>query len=239
MIVSINQPAYLPWPGYFHRIAASDKHIVLDHVQFEKNSFTNRNKIRTKDGWCWLTVPVVTSKRFGNLRIDELEIVAHSRWAEKHTAALKTYYSKAPHYRCYAGFFEKIYRTEWQNLKALMWEINRQLLKEFAVETPVLFSSKMKSSGTKDELILNLCREAEATTYLSGLLGRQYLREALFEKAGIKVIYDDFESPTYPQVYPDFVPGLSAVDLLFNLGPEASRIFIHGKSEQTVKGARS
>ena len=82
MIVSINQPAYLPWLGYFHRIAVSDLHVVLDHVQFEKNSFTNRNKVRTASGTPWLTVPVRSKGRFGDLAINEVDI-ADGRWTAK------------------------------------------------------------------------------------------------------------------------------------------------------------
>ena len=96
MIVSINQPAYLPWLGYFHRIAVSGAHVVLDHVQFEKNSFTNRNKVRTAGGWCWLTVPVRTKGRFGDLAIRSLEIDNSTDWRARHWKTLYQSYKRAP-----------------------------------------------------------------------------------------------------------------------------------------------
>jgi len=109
MRVSINQPAYLPWAGYFDRIAASDVHIVLDHVQFEKNSFVNRNKIRTPQGWTWLTVPVTTKGRFGALPINELEMAEAERWPKKHWSALQANYAKSASFETHRGFFEAWY----------------------------------------------------------------------------------------------------------------------------------
>src|SRR5437016_6290091 len=123
MIVSINQPAYLPWLGYFHRIAAADVHIVLDHVQFEKNSFTNRNKIRTRDSWSWLTVPVRTAGKFGQLPINEIEIVNEKKWAIKHWQTLRFSYAKAPFFVEHATFFESVYARAWHKLVDLTGEI--------------------------------------------------------------------------------------------------------------------
>lgn len=224
MIVSINQPAYLPWLGYFHRIAISNFHIILDHVQFEKNSFTNRNKVRTKEGWCWLTVPLKTKGRFGNLYINQLEIANDSRFQEKHWATIRFNYAKAPHFAQHAPFFERVYGQRWDNLIVLMRELTNYLLDAFGIKTPLLFSSEMKVEGKKDELILNLCRAVEAKIYISGPLGRNYLREDLFQEAGIKVVYHNYNHPTYPQVYPGFEPYMSAIDLLFNCGPNSLEV---------------
>ncbi len=224
MIVSINQPAYLPWLGYFQRIAASDLHIVLDHVQFEKNSFTNRNKVRTKEGSCWLTVPLKTKGKFGSLFINKLEIAQDTSWEEKHWATLRMNYSRAPYFAEHAPFFEKIYQSRHSWLNPLMRELTAYFLKASGITTPILFSSEMNVEGTKDELVLNLCRSAGATVYLSGALGRNYLREELFHEAGIKVQYQDYRHPEYPQAYPGFEPYLSAIDLLFNCGPQSLQI---------------
>src|SRR5580700_5731203 len=98
MIVSINQPAFFPWLGYFHRIAISELHIVLDHVQFEKNSNVNRNKIRTGEDAKWLTVPVVTKGKFGDLAINKLEIANQEKWQRKITETIKQFYKKAPYF---------------------------------------------------------------------------------------------------------------------------------------------
>jgi hypothetical protein len=226
MIVSINQPAYLPWLGYFHRIALSDAHIVLDAVQFEKNSFTNRNKVRTAEGWCWLTVPVKTASKFGDLCIHEIETANERQWAAKHWQTLRLNYSKAPFFEQHAAFFEGIYARSWVKLSDLMREITPYLLDAFGIKTKLYFSTQMKASGKKDELVLNLCRELGATDYLSGPLGRNYLREELFREHKIAVRYDDYQHPEYPQVYPGFEPYMAALDLLFNAGPASLEIMM-------------
>ena len=218
MIVSINQPAYLPWLGYFDRIARSDVHIVLDHVQFEKNSFTNRNKIRTKTDWQWLTVPVKTKGKFGALAINELTINSDIRWAAKHWAALQNHYAKAPYFSQYKDFFEATYAQPWHLLNDLVRETTSCLLSAFGIRTPVLFSSDLNVAGKKDELVLNVCKAVGATHYLSGPLGRDYLREEYFEQAGIAMCYHDYRHPNYTQLYPGFEAYMSGIDVLFNHG---------------------
>ena len=124
MIVSINQPGYLPWLGYFHRIAISDLHVVLDQVQFEKNSVTNRNKIKTPTGWNWLTVPVKTKGKFGALSINNIEIDNTKDWAQKHWKTICQNYSKSPYFKEYSEGFEKIYESKWERLIDLRVKID-------------------------------------------------------------------------------------------------------------------
>lgn len=238
MIVSINQPAYLPWLGYFHRIAISDVHVVLDHVQFEKNSFTNRNKIRTQTGWCWLTVPVKTAGKFGDIPINEIEISNEKKWAVKHWQSLRLNYAKAPFFDQHAPFFEELYTRSWQRLNDLMGEITTYLLDAFGIRTKLCFSSRMKTSGKKDELVLNLCRELGATVYLSGPLGRNYLREDIFQSKGITVRYDDYQHPTYPQAHSGFEPYMAALDLLFNNGPKSLGIILSNQQQNQEQSGR-
>ena len=232
--VSINQPAYLPWLGYFHRIAMADAHVVLDHVQLEKNSFTNRNKIRTREGWCWLTVPLQTAGKFGDLSIIEVKIASQQRWAPKHWQTLRMNYSKAPFFDQHAAFFEGIYGRTWDRLGELAREITEYLLDAFGIGTKLHFSSQMTASGKRDELVLNLCRELGATAYISGPLGRNYLREELFSQHQIAVRYDDYQHPAYSQVYPGFEPYMAAIDLLFNCGPASREIMMKNQERMIV-----
>lgn len=227
MIVSINQPAYLPWLGYFHRIAISNLHIVLDHVQFEKNSFTNRNKVKTTNGFCWLTVPVKTKNNFGNLPIHKLEIDNSTNWRLKHWQTIYHNYNKAPFFDEYALFFESIYQREWNYLSQLCQEITNYLLKALSITTPLLFSSDMNPEGVKDELVLNLCQKVGTLTYVSGILGQNYIREELFQQAGINVIYQNYDHPNYPQYRGQgFQPYMSVIDLLFNCGSHSFDILM-------------
>lgn len=230
MIVSINQPAYLPWLGYFHRIAASDLHIVLDHVQFEKNSFVNRNKIRTNNGWCWLTIPLKTSGRFGDLAINGVEIDSAQRWSEKHWNSIRMNYSRAKHFEEYSSFFEIVFSQAWSRLNPLLRETTEYLLSTFGIKTRILFSSEIKPTERKSQMVLELCRQVGATHYLSGTLGRNYLDVGAFERAGIIVSYQDYKHPTYEQRHAGFEPFMSAIDLLFNCGQKSLGILMQGQT---------
>ena len=224
MIVSINQPAYLPWLGYFDRIAASDVHVVLDHVQFEKNSFVNRNRIRTAQGPAWLTVPVRTKGRFGELPIRELEVDTAQPWQRKHWATIRQAYARAPHFAEHEAFLAGVYERDWPLLAPLAAELTAWQLDAFGIRTPLRSSTKLGAEGAKDELVLDICRRLGASTYLSGALGRDYLREELFEAEGIRVVYQDYDHPAYRQLHEPFEPQLAALDLLLNEGPAGGRI---------------
>jgi hypothetical protein len=226
MIVSVMQPAYLPWLGYFHRILSSDLHIVLDHVQLDTSSktrFTNRNKVRTPDGWVWLTVPLKTKGRYGALHIDALETDEARPWRAKHWRTLAHCYARAPHFDEHAPFFKALYQRPWPRLADVVRESTDYLLRRgLGITTPCRYSSEMAVEGEKDELILNLCRAVRATCYVSGPFGRDYLDADKFRAAGIALRYHDYPHPEYPQAFAGFQPFMSAIDLLFNCG-DASR----------------
>ncbi len=228
MIVSINQPAYLPWLGYFARIAQSDLHLVLDHVQFEKNSFTNRNKLRQPQGWSWVTVPLRTGGKFGELAIRSIETASDQPWRRKHWQTIRANYAKAPFFREHAEYLEALYAREWPALAPLLAELTGYLLRQLAIETPLRSTSEMKAEGAKAELVLNLCREAGADTYLSGPLGRDYLDLKDFAEAGIRLLFQDYVHPTYAQAFPGFEPYMAALDLLLNHGGASRAILIEG-----------
>lgn len=227
MIVSINQPAYLPWLGYFERIAASDLHIVLDHVQFEKNSFTNRNKVRTREGSTWLTVPLSTKGRFGDLAIHTLAIALNDPWQKKHWATLRMNYARAPFFSAYAPAYEELYSRPWTGFGPMVRAFLEQHLRDLGITTPLRYSSEMGVAGTKSELVLNLCRAADADRYLSGAMGRDYLDEASFAAAGITVDYQAYAHPSYTQCQPGFEPFMGVLDLLFNHGPVSRDILMN------------
>lgn len=228
MIVSINQPAYLPWLGYFERIASSNLHVVLDHVQFEKNSFVNRNRVLSNTGPVWLTVPLKTKGRFGNLPICELEIDNQGPWRRKHWETLRQCYANAPHFANHAEFFAKLYEQPWKHLIDLYNHTTDYLLDALAVNTPRVYSSTHALDSRKSAMILELCQAHEATTYLSGALGREYLDESIFDDAGINVTYQDYQHPRYNQSHArPFEPVMSIVDLLFNHGAESREVLLN------------
>ncbi len=228
MIVSINQPAYLPWLGYFERIARSDVHVVLDHVQFEKNSFVNRNRVLVNGGPTWLTVPIKTKGRFGDLPICDVEIDNQHPWCRKHWETLKQAYGQAPFFDEHAEFFAQVYEHGWTHLSALCQHTTRYLLDAFSIDTKCICSSTLEIIGHRNEMLVNLCQSSDATEYISGALGRDYIDPTLFEDANIALSFQDYDHPQYPQIRGRiFASHLSAVDLLFNHGPESRNILLN------------
>lgn len=229
MIISINQPAYLPWLGYYHRIALSDAFVFLDHVQFEKNSFINRNKIRIIDGSTWLSIPVKTSGRFGNLAISNVEIL-NNGWQKKHLAGIRMNYAKAPFFDFYFPEIEKLLQQEYILLAPFLFDMNTLFLKWLGIQTKVIRSSDLELQEKKSDLILEICRKLEAKTYFSGKMGINYLELPKFESSGILVKFQDYKHPVYTQRFPGFEPYMGVLDLLMNHGDQSLPIILAQKS---------
>ena len=238
MIVSIHQPDYLPWLGFFDKISRCDVFVLLDNVQFSKNYFTNRNRIRTaagggtSQGWTWLTVPVL-SKGKSDQRIDEVKIntISEKRWAEKQWKSIEQNYKKAPFFSEYADFFYQLYSREWDSLTELNKAIILYLVDAFGLKTRICGVAEIGANGNGTELLLNICQALRANTYLSGAFGKEYLDEALFDSHGIKVVYQEFTHPEYKQVFEPFIPDMSAIDLIFNYGNSSLQILRGGMSK--------
>jgi hypothetical protein len=225
MNISINQPAFFPWLGYFHRIAISDIHVVLDDVQFEKNSYTNRNKIKTPDGTLWLTVPLITSGRFGDLAINKIEIVKGGKWEKKIVESVRQFYRKAPFFKEYFPFIEDTFLNhEWTLLNDLILHLNSYFLSVLEINTPIVYSAQLGTEGTKSDLVLNICKKMGCKTYISGPLGKNYINEESFAINDINITYHEYNHPEYKQLYSGFTPNLSIIDLIFNCGKESADI---------------
>jgi len=219
MILSVHQPQYLPWLGYFDKIAKSDCFVFLDCVQYKKREFQNRNKIRTRDGWIWLTVPVI-SKSKGFQLINEVLINNSIGWQNKHLKSIICCYKNAKYFNEHIGFFENIYNKKFEKLIDINLAIIYYLLEQFSIKTKIFFESSLSISTKKTQRIIDICKKLNADTYLSGIGGKDYLDEELFEKENIKLIYQDFKHPVYKQCYEPFIPYMSAIDFLFNCGKE-------------------
>lgn len=234
MIVSIHQPSFLPWLGYFHRIALSDLHILLDTVQLEKNSFINRNKIRISKGWMWLTVPLLTKGKFGNLAIREVEVNNRVSWRQKHQAALKSNYGRAKFWDSYKDSLLTLYQQYWSFLAQVNIAYTRWALQMLGIPTEVRLASEFYSDKRKGELVLDLCRKAGATSYISGKLGKNYLNEEAFRQSGIRVVYQDYRHPVYPQRSEPFEPNMCVIDILMNCGNESLSILMAGQGRKEL-----
>jgi len=218
LIVTIHQPQYLPWIGYFDKISKADFFCFLDDVQFKKNEWQNRNRIKTAQGWQWLTVPV--KHRFPQT-IEEVEINKTVNWRRKHLQALATNYKKAPFFDEYIEFFEDIYSNEWEFLSELNIYVIDKLCDILNLQTKTVLTSSFKISGDPTDRLIDICKALGADTYLSGKDGANYMDKERFKERGIEVLFQDFQHPVYPQLYGEFESSLSIVDLLFNCGPDS------------------
>lgn len=231
MIISVHQPQYIPWLGYFDKIRKSDAFVYLDAVQYKVREFQNRNKIRTKNGWIWLSVPVVT-KGLGKQVINAVRIDNGVDWRKEHLMSLKSWYGRAPYFSRYFPFFEDTYKRDWDRLCDISLAIIAYILKELEIETPIYFESRLGITGKKTDRIVEICGKLKAESYLSGAGGRDYLEEEKFRDAGIKLIYQDYKHPIYHQQFmktkDDFLPYMSVLDLIFNEGPNAADILKEG-----------
>lgn len=235
-VVSIHQPSYLPWLGYFEKIARSDIHVVFDTVQFEKNSFLNRNKIKTSQGWCWLTVPVLTKGKFSNVPLTTLQIDPKQKWAPKHLKSITSNYRKARDYEKYIEGLRPFYEgKEWELLASLNIEMLKYFLNELNIDTEIVHASDLNIEGTKSDLVLNICKHLGAAEYISGKLGQDYLDEESFKKAGISITYQDYSHPEYPQLFEEFQPYMGIIDLLMNCGKQSKDILLENNYDNQEK----
>lgn len=217
MIVSIHQPAYLPWLGYFDKIRRADCFVYLDTVQFQKQSFQNRNKIRTADGWTWLTVPVETKGKLYETPLKDLAINNRVDWRRKHLTAIAMNYGKATCFEAVMPSLTAAFERDWARLSELCYAMLLEFNQRLGIDTRIVKSSDMPEvDGAKSDLVVNLCRALGATRYLAGTLGRNYLEPEAFARHGITLDYQDYEHPVYRQAYPGFEPNMAVVDLLMN-----------------------
>ena len=225
VVVAIHQPNYIPWLGYFYKIAHADKFVFLDIVAYSVGSFVNRNYIKTPTGPSWLTIPVVKSGRSGQ-SIRNVETHDIRQWANKHLAALRTNYGRAPHFKEIFTLIEPHYCISGGNRLSLA-EFNMGLIvsivEYLGIRSQFLCTSDMDITGHKNDLILDICRTLGATTYLAGTGAMSYQNATEFEDAGIALLYSPFVQRNYPQLFGEFTVNLSIVDVLMNCGYVGTR----------------
>jgi len=218
--VAILQSNYIPWKGYFDIIGMVDLFVFYDDVQFTKNDWRNRNKIKTLQGIKWLSIPCGQdiNRLICDVRIDT------QSWQSSHWETIRQSYRKAPCWNQYSPYIEQL-------LTAKTWAFLSELNQTFIVDTcrnifdfKVEFSDsrRLNAAGTKSERLLNILRDVGATHYLSGPAARSYLDVPALEQDGITVEWMDYSGyPDYPQMYPPFEHAVSVIDLIFNVGPDA------------------
>lgn len=236
--VAITQSNYIPWKGYFDLIAMVDELILLDDVQYTKQDWRNRNRIKTPAGVKWLTIPV-RSAPIGQ-RIDET-VVADPGWPLRHWRALQDNYSRAPFFEEVSALLEPLYLGLAEQRLS---EVNRMLIEvvcnALGLGTRLRWSTDYDPAPTgRNERLVDLCRQAGATRYLTVPGTRAYLDESAFERAGIAVDWMDYSGyPEYPQLHGAFEHRVTILDLLMSTGPEAPR-YLKATPSATGRGAPS
>ena len=219
--VVVLQPGYLPWLGFFDQLSRADVFVYYDDVQYDKHGWRNRNRIKTQDGAQWLTVPV---RHEGLPRIADVEIDQRTAWARKHVASIRQAYARAPFLKRYLPAFEEVLQRKWERLVDLDLACASLMADWLGLKRQVERSSTLGIGGVRSERLVNICRHFGASRYVSGDSAAAYLDVPAFAAHDIAVEWQAYSHPTYPQLHGDFVPNLSALDLLFNCGPDAPLI---------------
>lgn len=226
-VISIHQPGYIPWLGFFKKIQSSDIFVFLDDVQFEKNGWHNRNKIKTSENSMWLTVPV--NAKLG-MNLNEIRIDYSSKWVKKHEKSIELNYTKSKFFEKYWPHFKKIYEKEHELLIDLNMALIIKIMEILNIKTETVLSSSLEITQKKSARILQICQLLNASEYISGIMGKDYLDINNFKKNKINVIFQNYKHPVYLQKYNSFLPNMSIIDLLFNEGENATKILEESKN---------
>jgi hypothetical protein len=224
-IVSAHQTAYLPWAGLIHKISLADKFVFFNCVQMSNDDYERRNRIKTANGEIWLTVPL-HSKGYRNKKLYQLEIDNTQNWRKKHWDSIRFAYKKAKFFYAFELFFEDMYKRDFQYLTELNEYFLRWLLAVMDINVEIIHAEDMGLEGTKSDLVLDMCKKLDANVYIFGAQGEDYADKEAFERAGIGLYFQKYNHPTYPQLWGQFQPYMSIIDLLFNVGADKAKKII-------------
>ena len=226
----ILQPSYIPWRGVFEQIARADVFVFYDDVQYDKRGWRNRNRIKTRDGVQWLTIPVHSrGAQIDKIPICEIEIDWEQPWNERHARALHMAYARAPYYKAYAPWLEEVYARRPLRLADFTIPMTIELAHHVGIkDTRFMRSSELEGiGGQKTERLIQILTRLGADHYISGPAAREYIEEDRFKSAGITLEYMEYQYPEYTQLYPPYDAFVSVIDLLFMTGPRALEWIIH------------
>jgi hypothetical protein len=219
MIAAGHQPNYLPYLGFFDKMAKADLFMIGDNLSYTRGDFHNRNKIRVCSGWKWLTIPVDDSKIPLNQKKIKNEVqIAGKPWYEYHINLIEESYHKTPFFADYFPKLKEIYASPGDILSDFSTKIILFLKEAAGIKTEIMYSSSIKLDERKSERIVEYCKMLGIENYLAGQGAREYLDEKLFSDAGISLSYQEFTHPTYKQSFPGFEPNMASIDALFNEG---------------------
>ena len=226
--IAILQSNYIPWKGYFDLINRVDEFIFYDDVQYTKNDWRNRNQIKTSNGLIWLSIPIETKGHISeNKKINEVKVINNS-WRKKHWKSIQNSYSKSPYFKDYKEIFEQLYLSSNETyLSKINYKFILAINNILMINTKISYSSDYILEGDKNERIINLCKQANASKYISGPAAKDYINIELFKQENINLEWMDYSNyREYPQLYPPFVHNVSILDLIFNCGKDSLNYII-------------
>lgn len=221
--IAILQSNYIPWKGYFDMINMVDEFVLYDTEQYTRRDWRNRNKIKTSNGLLWLSIPVMVKGNYYQ-KISEIKI-SENKWRKKHWTSIKNNYSKSRYFNDYKDVFENLYLNSNEIfLSKINYSFISIINKILGIDTKITRSEDYRISGEKTEKLLSICKQANATEYISGPAAKDYFDKSLFEQENIKVKWMDYSNyPEYNQLYQPFEHGVSILDLIFNEGKNAPK----------------
>lgn len=227
----VSQPTYLPWLGYFEIIDYTDIYVVFDHVQFERKSWQQRNKIKIFSGSLLLTISVKKAQL--DTTICDIKILYDNKNPlKKHWKTISFAYKKAPFFKEYEDIFDQIYSQKYKYLRDLNVKIIKTICDILGIKTKIIFSSKLNLKEEhmgKTEKLINLCKNVGITHLYEAKGGQEFIDPTLFHRENILINFQNYEHPIYSQLYGEFIPYLSVIDLLFNEGPNSLNIIRSGR----------
>ena len=232
--VAIMQPTYLPWAGYFGLMMASDIFIFLDNVQFQKRGWQQRNQIKTLKGNLFLTVPVKTKNRY-NQFVNEVEVDNSTDFKKNHFKSIELNYNKTDFFKQYELELKEIYNKKYDKLVTLNYNLIYWIKEKLNIRTKLIKSSDFEKQGNKDELIANLVEKVNSKNYLFTEGSKDYILDSkIFHYKKIKLTKFNFNIEVYKQQYENFLPYMSIIDLLFNLGEKSQAYLKKGINLEDV-----
>lgn len=226
--IGILQPGYLPWLGFFEQLYHSDIFVLYDDVQYDKNGWRNRNRIKTLTGPIWLTVPVLTTGK-SSQQVCEAGIDPKVNWAAKHLKSVEMNYKKASFFNDYFPILRDLLSQSWPLLVDLDCALIEELMRALGFERKIVRSSTLGIEGDRFERLVRICKHFGADRFYEGQAGENYIDPGDFEKAGIRVDFQHYKHPVYDQLFGAFLSHLSIIDLLFNHGSSSLHILLNQK----------
>ncbi len=222
--LSIHQPDFIPYFGFFNKINKSKTFVIMDNVQLSKKGWTHRDKIKTKKGVEWITIPLIKIKN--KKLIKDCKIDHSINWGNKHLNLIYENYKNAKFFDEIFNILEKIYENKTDRLLEFNLNSLKILFEILDINTKIILLSELEVEGSKNELLINILKKTKYKTYLSGLGAKNFIDLKKFNNSGFSVVFNSFRHPVYDQLYDNFIIDLSIIDLLFNCGINRTKWFL-------------